>query len=336
MILRAGIIGLGVGERHIAGYQACPGCFIAAICDRDEAKLAEVASRHPSLHHTTNPDSILKDPDINIVSIASWDDAHAEQIIQAIENGKHVFAEKPLCLHRKELQRIRAALDAHPDVRLSSNLVLRLSPRFKALHARVRQGTFGKLYYMEADYNYGRVHKIINGWRGRIPYYSVFLGGAVHLVDMLLWLTGWKVTEVVARGNNIATCETPFRFNDLTVALLTFENGAIAKVTANFACVTPHFHRLMLYGTNATFEHLPQHGRITLSRSDADTGERLDLPYPGVEKGDLLTAFVRHVCGTNSSSEEVVTHEDVFAAMSVCLAVEESINSGQAVPVPYY
>lgn len=335
-MLRAGVLGLGVGERHIVGYQSQPGCVVTALCDNDSHKLAEVSARHPGIACFTDARDVLCNPDIDIVSVATWDDVHADQIVQAIENGKHVFAEKPLCLHGGELQRIRAALDANRQVRLSSNLVLRLSPRFKALYGKVREGAFGRLYYMEADYNYGRVHKIIDGWRGHIPYYSVFLGGAVHLVDMLLWLTGWKVTEVVARGNNLATSETSFRFNDLAVALLTFENGAIAKVGANFACVTPHFHRLMLYGTDATFEHLPQHGRIIRSRSDADEGELLDLPYPGVEKGDLLTAFVRHLGGADASAEGVVTHEEVFAAMSVCLAVEESMNSGQAVPVHYY
>ena len=51
-------------------------------------------------------------------------------------------------------------------------------------------GDLGRVYYMEADYNYGRIHKIVDGWRGAIDYYSVFLGGAVHMVDLLLWLTG--------------------------------------------------------------------------------------------------------------------------------------------------
>lgn len=336
MILRAGVLGLGVGERHIAGYQSLPGSVVTALCDNDPHKLAEVSARYPGIPCFTDAQDVLCNPDIDIVSIATWDDVHADQIVQAIEHGKHVFAEKPLCLHGSELRRIRAALDAHPDVCLSSNLVLRLSPRFSALHGKVRQGVFGRIYYMEADYNYGRVHKIIDGWRGHIPYYSVFLGGAVHLVDMLLWLTGWKVTEVVARGNNIATSETSFGFNDLAVALLTFENGAIAKVAANFACVAPHFHRMILYGTDATFEHLPEHGRITRSRSGADADERVDLPYPGVEKGDLLTAFVRHLGGADASGEGVVTTEDVFAAMSVCLAVEESMNTGQTVLVHYY
>lgn len=336
MILRAGIIGLGVGESHIAGYQACPGCMVTALCDRDETKLAEVASRHPSIHCTTNPDSILDDPDIDIVSIASWDDAHANQIMRAVRNGKHIFAEKPLCLHSEELQKIREALNKNPKIHLSSNLVLRMSPRFIDLRQKISHGTFGQIYYMEADYNYGRIHKIIDGWRGHIPYYSVFLGGAVHLVDLLLWMTGWKVQEVTARGNNIATRKTSFRFNDLAVALLTFENGVIAKIAANFACVAPHFHRFLLYGTEATFEHLPEYGRITRSRNADTPSEHINLPYPGMDKGDLLTAFARQILEGHNPQDCVVSQEDVFAAMSVCLAVEKSMRENKTVSVQYY
>lgn len=336
MILRAGILGLGVGESHIAGYHGVPGCTVSTLCDADDAKLAEVAARHPELRSVNNPLEVLDDPDIDIVSIATWDDAHAEQIVRAIGNGKHVFAEKPLCLNESELRRIRDALNKRPDVRLSSNLLLRVSPRFRVLRDKVRQGELGTLYYMEADYNYGRIHKIINGWRGRIPYYSVFLGGAVHLVDLLLWMTGWRVKEVSACGNKISTSSSDFRFNDFTVALLTFENGAIAKVSANFACVSSHFHRLLLYGTDATFENFPENGRITCSRDVNSATQLIDLPYPGIKKSDLLEAFVRNIMEGGIPDPCVVSQEEVFETMSVCLAVEAAVQQGKAVPVHYY
>jgi predicted dehydrogenase len=332
MTLRVGVLGLGVGERHVAGYRLHPGCVVTTLCDRDPEILAAVAARNPGLRRTTRPEEVLDDPEVDVVSIATWDDSHAEQILHAINNGKHVFAEKPLCLHAHELESIRAALARRPGVRLSSNLVLRTCPRFQDLRQRIRNGELGRLYYMEADYNYGRIHKITQGWRGSLPYYSVFLGGAVHLVDLLLWMTRERVVEVTARGNAIATNETGFRHNDLTVALLTFESGAVAKVAANFACVGPHFHRLLLYGTEATFENFPEHGRLTVSRDVVRPPVLLDAPYPGQHKGDLVAAFIASLLGEPRGAETVAEGE-VFAAMAVCLAVEQSSREGRTVTV---
>uniref|UniRef100_A0A7C4AGP5 Gfo/Idh/MocA family oxidoreductase n=1 Tax=Fundidesulfovibrio putealis TaxID=270496 RepID=A0A7C4AGP5_9BACT len=332
MTLRAAVIGLGVGERHVDGYRAHPGCEVAALCDFSPEKLAEVGARHPGVRLTTDPDEILDDPSIDVVSIASWDNFHADQIVRAVRAGKHVFAEKPLCLTRPELDAVTLALRENPDVHLASNLILRLCPRFRELKRRVAAGDLGRVYYMEADYNYGRIHKIVDGWRGAIDYYSVFLGGAVHMVDLLLWLTGGTVTEVSAMGNNLSTAGTPFRHNDLTVALLRFADGAVAKVCANFACVASHFHRLTLYGDKATFENTPEKGLLTISRDHDAIPLVLDQPYPGAAKGELVAQYVARLL--NGDRQVLLAHrEGVLAAMRVCLAVEDSVRLGRPVAV---
>ena len=51
----------------------------------------------------------------------------------------------------------------------------------------------GRLYYLEGDYAYGRLPKILSGWRAEIPIYSVVHGGAIHIIDLLLWLGGGQV-----------------------------------------------------------------------------------------------------------------------------------------------
>ena len=91
--LNAAVIGLGVGERHISGYEADLRCKVTALCDIDENKLHEVSQRNPGLRLSTNPNEILEDHTIDVVSIASYDDAHRDQVIKAIENGKHIFVE---------------------------------------------------------------------------------------------------------------------------------------------------------------------------------------------------------------------------------------------------
>lgn len=330
--LRVGIIGLGVGERHIAGYEADPRCAVTALCDSDPAKLAEVAARHPGRALTTDALALLDDPQIDAVSIASYDDAHYSQILRAFGKGKHVFVEKPLCLYRNELDGIRAEWEkAGGRLRLSSNLILRKSPRFVRLRERLRGGELGTPYYMEAEYNYGRAWKITEGWRGKIPFYSVVHGGAIHLIDLLLWLTGKKIVEAQAFGNHIATAGTAFRHNDLVAALLRFDDGAIAKVSANFGSMIPHIHALAVHGTVGSFvQGLDGRALLFHSRDPNVAPQVDDTAYPGAAKGDMLPAFVKSIL---DGGDPEVSEREVFAAMFVSLAIEEASRQNSTVKV---
>ena len=295
MKLRAGIIGLGVGEAHIAGYESHPSCEVTHLCYFSEEKMAEAQRKYPGRTIVKDAGAVLENPAIDIVSIASYDNFHHEQIIQAIRNGKHVFVEKPLCLFEKEAVEIRALLREHPEVRLSSNLILRSSPRFRRLKEMISAGEFGQLFSIEGSYLYGRLHKITEGWRGSIDYYSVVLGGAVHILDLLMWLTGDRVEEVKAYGNRIASEGSQFRHDDFTEAILKFKSGMIGRVTSNYGCVFPHFHELSIFGKKATFINARQEGKFYTS-SDPNVEPRLlTEAYPGVKKGDLIHNFVESI-----------------------------------------
>jgi predicted dehydrogenase len=331
--LRAGIIGLGVGERHIAGYLRHPDCAVVAVADIDPEKRHAARGTYPGLRIHESAEALIDDREIDVVSIASYDEAHAAQVLRALAAGKHVFVEKPLCQTAEELAAIRAALAGQPTLRLSSNLILRRTPRFRALKARIAAGEFGRLFHLEGDYNYGRIHKIVDGWRGRQDFYSVMLGGGVHVVDLVTWLAGERVVEVAAFGNRIATSGTGFRFDDMVVAILRFESGLVGKVAANFACVFPHFHRLLVYGTAASFENGFAAGRIWRSRDAADDPILLDDAYPGAEKGDLIPPFLDAILGRG---EPEIGERDVFDAMAVCLAINEAARTSAVVKVAYH
>lgn len=333
MTLHAAVIGLGVGEQHIEGFHAHPACEVVAICDKDPKRLAEVAARHPGVRCERDPLAILRDPTVDVVSIASYDDAHYGQIRLALEHGKHVFAEKPLTLHEHEARAIAGVLASHPRLHLSSNVPLRMSPRFEQVRNLVAAGELGEIFHVEGDYDYGRRHKLADGWRGRIDYYSAVLGGAIHMVDLVRWLTGQDVTEVsCAFGSRIATRGTAFRHDDFVLAVLRLRQGGTAKVNANLGCVSPHFHGVRLYGTEGTFINgLPDGHIYRPGGAGADTiVTAVDVPYPGVRKGDLIRPFVTSILG---EGEPQVTVHDVFETLATCFAIERALREGGPVPV---
>ncbi len=330
--LNAAVIGLGVGERHISGYELEKRCKVIKLCDFDEKKLFQVGKKYPKYKLTTNSNEVLDDPEVDIVSIASYDNTHAEQVIRAVNSGKHVFVEKPLCLYYDEFVSIVEALSKNPKVKLSSNFVLRKSPQFISVKKEIDSKKFGTLYYLEADYNYGRLHKLTNGWRGRIPFYSVSHGGAIHMIDLIKWLSGKKINKVMAIGNNIATKNTIFRYSDMVSALLKFNDDLIAKVTSNFASVCPHHHQLSVYGTKATFIHNYQGGAYYKSRDSDVNVDKLNLKFENIKKIEVQKSFISSIL--NGTKPEV-TSQEVLDVMAISLAIEKSLNTNNWESVKY-
>lgn len=332
-ILNAAIIGLGVGEKHIEGYNAHSSCHVTDICDLSQAKLSEVSARNPSCRTHTDPSDILNNPEIDIVSIASFDNHHANQIIQALDNGKHVFAEKPICLTEEELEKIVAALKRNPSLSFGSNLILRKTPRFLELKRLVDSGALGDIYHLSGSYDYGRLQKIHSGWRSEIPFYSVFHGGGIHLLDMAMWVTGYKPSKVFAVGNNISSHQTAFKGPDTISALMENVGGSTFSITSNYASVTPHHHTLSAYGTRGTFEQTHRGAAYMFSRSpDAKVTEDTSV-YPGANKGDILPSFIDSVL-TDSLPD--ITAQEVVDVMAVSISVEASLRANSPVCVNYY
>ena len=291
-LLNIGIIGLGVGEQHLIAYQNHSDCNVKAIFDFDKNVKTSVIAKYPSINFVNSENDILYDPEIDVVTIASWDNYHYNQIIKALENGKHIFVEKPLCLYENHAKNIAKLLNKHKTLKLTSNLILRKSPRFKNLKEIIKEDTLGRIFSIEGDYNYGRKWKITQGWRGKIDGYSGIYGGGVHIIDLFLWLTGEEVDEVFSYGNNICLGDSGYDESDYIISIIKFKNGMNGKFSVNLGCVYPHFHRFSVYGTKGTFENEYDFAKLFDEYDPCKEFKVLNSKYPGVEKGDLIGDFI--------------------------------------------
>lgn len=328
--LKVGVIGLGVGEQHVIGYKAIDGCEIASVCDVDPDKLSEVANTHDIPGWHSDYRRITEDPDIDVVSICSYDDAHAEQAVSAFRNGKHVMLEKPVALHRHEAEAILNAQQESGKL-LTSNLILRHSPRFRELRRMIRTGEFGNVYYLEGDYIHQILWKLTEGWRGKMDFYCVTYGGGIHLIDLMRWLMDEEITEVCGMGNQLLSAGSQYRYPDTIVTLMRFSGGALAKNLTTLGPQRPQLHALDIYGTKLTFVNDLPHGRLFHGDRPEDE-EEMTVPYPAIEKGDLLPDFIAAI---REGREPDVSARDVFRVMDVCLTVWESVEKQRTVPVSY-
>ena len=331
--LNAAVIGLGVGKHHAYHIQSDNRCNLLWICDFDKSKLDEAEKEFPKSNKSVDFNVIVNDPDVDLVSIASYDEYHKKQVIASIENSKHVFVEKPMCLNHEEAVAIKNVLKIKPCVKLSSNLVLRTCPLFKNVRNEVITGNAGKVYHIEADYFWGRPHKLLSGWRSEADYYSIILGAAIHMVDLVCWIKGQKPYTIQAFGSRIIADGSKQRHNDFSVITMKFKDDSTAKVSAHGGCMHPHFHSLNVFGEKKSFLHSLT-GSVWVDSNDQNCDFKKEASeYPAKEnRKEILLSFIDSIL---NNSKEIVSQDDVFTAMSVCLSAEKSIQQKEIIEIDY-
>ncbi|MGE3577089.1 MAG: Gfo/Idh/MocA family protein [Vicinamibacterales bacterium] len=332
-VLNAAVVGLGVGQRHAIALRESPRSRLVWVHDIDSAR-AQAVARELGTRAAPDFDVILADPAVDLVCIASYDDAHANQVLRAVGAGKHVFVEKPLCRSLEELRAIRRAWDPRRGrIALESNLVLRTAPLFQWLRERVQAGDLGDIYAFDGDYLYGRIEKITAGWRGAVENYSVMQGGGIHLIDLMLWLTGERPTAVTAHGNRIATRTTAFSQDDFVAATFTGgERGIVGRITANFGCVHAHQHVVRIFGTRGTVILDDAGARWHRSREASVRPEPLLLAPREPDKAALLAMFVSAIVDGRDTTEET---QRVFDGVSLAVAADLAASTGAMESVQY-
>ncbi len=106
--LKIGVIGCGIvaNVAHLPIYHESPLTEIVAVSDPLNSHLKRVQKQYNVPKAYLNPDDLLDDPNIDAISICSPHWAHAEQVIRAAKNGKHVLCEKPIGLNLEEVDKM--------------------------------------------------------------------------------------------------------------------------------------------------------------------------------------------------------------------------------------
>lgn len=330
--LGVAVVGLGVGEQHARAYASNENCELKLLYDINATKTNEVISKLGAGRASVDLEQILSDKTVDIVSIASYDDAHFEQVIKCLNANKHVFVEKPMCRNKQELRSIKYFCEKNKNIKLASNLVLRAAPLYKWLKQQISDGAFGEIYSFDGEYLFGRIHKITEGWRGDVENYSVIEGGGVHLIDLMVELTGQKPNSVYAVGNKIATAETKFKYDDYVSATYMFKSGMIGRITANFGCVHKHQHVVRIFGTKASFIYDDRGARMHISRDPLIRAWNIDIPALPYSKGELIPEFVDSIIHDKDVSKHI-QHE--FDIISICSAADKALTVERKIEVDY-
>ena len=239
------------------------------------------------------------------------------------------MVEKPAVLFPKDAEKIITELEK-TNLKFSSNLILRKSPRFLEVKKLVNQGDLGSIFHIEGDYLHHILWKITEGWRGKLDFYCTVYGGGIHLIDLMRWIMNEEVNEVCAVGTSIPTSSSNYKWPDTITSLFKWENGATGKCTTSFAPIRTKFHSLNIYGTKKTFVNDLPHAKYFVGHEKSEDEIAIKTPYPGVEKGDMLPDFIESITKNKLPN---VNQTDIFRVMSVCFAIWDSIKLKKTVKV---
>ena len=189
--IKIGIIGVGsIAESHIAGYLKLEDCELYAFCDINEARLKAKGEKHGVTRLFTDKDEMLAAcPELDAVSVCTWNCAHAECSIAALKAGKNVLCEKPMAMNAKEAEEMKKAADESGKL-LMIGFVRRYGNDANTVMDFVNAGTFGEFYYGKATYL--RRAGAPGGWFGDKSRSGggplIDLG--VHVIDLTRYIAG--------------------------------------------------------------------------------------------------------------------------------------------------
>ena len=315
-----GLIGLGTtGKEHLRYYLQRTDIKNIFISDIKKLKI----SKNKKIIIDPGLKKFEKSNNIKIVSVSNYDKDHYKKILKYHSNS-HIFVEKPLCRKHFEIKKIfRSIKKNRYNFLLNSNLVLRKAEIFNKILQQVIKGKFGKIYYFEGDYLYGRLNKLIYGWGGRDKSYSVLLGGGIHMIDLMIRFFQSLPSEVYSSANKIVTSNSQFKFKDFVQSTFKFKHGGIGKISANFGCVHNHQHVIKVFGTKKSFVYDDMGARI-FNKRDPFKSKKLKLNkriYNG--KACLLPSFFQKLKDKKKYSKEIISEINLISA---CAFADQAIT----------
>lgn len=351
--LKAAIIGTGgISGVHISGYLAQPEKVeLYALCDIDYEKALKVAEKHnvPKERVFTDYNDMLKDKEIDIVSVCTWNAAHAPATIASLNAGKHVICEKPMAMNAKEAAAMKEAADKSGKL-LMIGFVRRYGNDCRVALDFINGGNVGEIYYGKATYL--RRHGFPGGWFGDEKYSGggplIDLG--VHVIDLARYLMGGHMPVSVygvtsdklgcrpelksTTKDHVSTSKSgdfDFSVEDFAAAMIRFDNGAVLSVEASFDLnIKSGVGNLELFGTKGGLKLSPELELFTNINDypvNVSFADSTALSFSGLFEKEM----VHFVDCVNGVTECISPAEEGVILMKILDAIYESAATGHEV-----
>jgi predicted dehydrogenase len=266
-----GIIGCGdVTEvKSGPGFQKADGSALVAVMRRNGALAQDYARRHGVPRWYDNAQSLIDDPEVDAIYVATPPSTHMQYTIAAAKAGKPVLVEKPMARNHAECEEmVRVCRDA--NVKLFTAYYRRTLPRFLKVKTLLDEGAIGRVRSVDVRYSHGPTaadRSDEKPWRvlSAIAGAGYFLDLASHTMDLLRFLLG-EIVDVEGKSSNLGGL---YPAEDLVTGRFVFEHGAMGVGVWDFGAAE-NSDRIEIVGSLgtlafATFANIP----IVLNRNES-------------------------------------------------------------------
>ena len=192
-MIKFGLIGYGkIGERHVHHILAHPDATLTGVFDIKSDRLNYFRNQYKGQETYDSLQAILKDPDIDIISICTPNSTHSDIAIAAMTAGKHVLVEKPMAIRKKDCEGM-----IHIALKTGKSLFVvkqnRFNPPVQAVKKLIDEQKLGKIYSVAVNcfWNRNEWYYKNSDWKGK----KTFDGGTLytqfsHFIDIIYYLLG--------------------------------------------------------------------------------------------------------------------------------------------------
>jgi predicted dehydrogenase len=219
-VIRMGVIGYGYwGPNIVRNLSALESCDLVAICDKNAAALKRASRAYPSVRVTTDFSDVLRAPDIDAIAVVTPVWTHFELAKAALENGKHVFVEKPFTSTSAQAEEL-IELAVRNNLQIMVDHTFLFSGAVRKIRQVVDEGTLGPLYYFDSTrVNLGLFQHDV----------SVLWDLAPHDLSIMDYIIQRRPEAVVATGGNHLNGQA-----DMAFITIYFPGNMVAHVNVNW------------------------------------------------------------------------------------------------------
>lgn len=310
------------------GALAHSGVNVVAACEEDpQAAAALRAAGAVELTHE-RIDDVLSGVKCDAIAIGDTFARRGAIAIRALKAGKHVIADKPICTRLEELEQIERLAAANRRA-VGCLLDLRDTAVFRTMRRLIREGAVGEVHTVV----FTAQHPLLLGTRPAWYFEPGQHGGtindiAIHAIDLIPWLTGREIADIVAaRAWNARLPQHP-HFQDAGQLMLRLDNngGAFGDVSYlspdDLGYAAPQYWRVTCHGSDGVVEAAYN----SMSVSLAGRGDKTirDVPLDPAKPDGCLEAFMSEIAGRIEAG--ALTTADVLRASRLALVAQQAAD----------
>ncbi len=303
---------------------------IVASCEEDSARRNQLEKESVVNITHDNYQKMLDEVECDVIAVGDIFMKRGNIAIQALERGKHVISDKPICCKLEELQQIEK-LVREKNLIIGCQLDLRGSAALRKVKQLIDNDEIGQVHTI----TFTGQHPLSIGIRPNWYFEDGLHGGtindiAVHGIDAIEWMTGRKIVSVVsARVWNAKARQYP-NFQDGAQFMLKLDNngGVIADIsylTPDGIYDVPNYYRFTIHGDKGQLESTYKDKFVLLVKENDKTNYLIAADAP--RQNAYFIDFINQIKGNKKDIE--LTNEDVIRSAYISLVTQKAADENK-------